>query len=143
MDPFSLTVGAVGLLVPALHATRILLNDISEWKKAPRSVKDLKGEIDLVEAAVESLKGIEDADWNLMSPGVKDQTESIVKTTTKSCELFTADLKHWTRHSQNGELKWRDKATIGFFKRNQVVSMTKQLENCKLSIIGTVSIATL
>jgi hypothetical protein len=40
-DPLSITASAVGIIVPALHGTRLLLEDLQQLKDAPKTVKRL------------------------------------------------------------------------------------------------------
>ena len=47
-DPFSITAGIAGIAAPALHGTRILLDDLRKISDAPALVKALEGDISLV-----------------------------------------------------------------------------------------------
>jgi hypothetical protein len=38
-DPLSIAASAVGIIVPALHGTRLLLEDLQQLKNAPKTVK--------------------------------------------------------------------------------------------------------
>ena len=40
-DPLSITASTVGIIVPALHGTRLLLEDLQQLKDAPKTVKRL------------------------------------------------------------------------------------------------------
>jgi hypothetical protein len=40
-DPLSITASVVGITVPALHGTRLLLEDLQQLKDAPKTVKRL------------------------------------------------------------------------------------------------------
>jgi hypothetical protein len=40
-DPLSVTASAVGIIVPALHSTQLLLKDLQQLKDTPKTVKRL------------------------------------------------------------------------------------------------------
>lgn len=55
VDPLSITASVVGVVVPALHATRLLLEDLQQLKDAPKTVKRLAEDVHSVDAALELL----------------------------------------------------------------------------------------
>jgi len=69
-NPLSITASVVGIIVPALHATRLLLADLQELKDAPKTVKRLVEDIYSVETALGLLKSIEEREWGLLSVDV-------------------------------------------------------------------------
>lgn len=142
-DPLGITAGAVGIIVPALHGTRLLLKDLQELKDAPKTVKRLNDDVHLVYAALELLKGVEDEDWKSLGQSVAEQSEATISSYMQACNFFRADLQKWTRHSEDGKLAWVDRANVGFFKKDQVKAMSEQLQSCKLAINLIVGIATL
>ena len=141
-DPLSVTAGVVGIIVPALHGTRLLLNDLQELKDAPKTVKRLTDDVHSVHAALELLKGVEDRDLKLLGERVAKQSEATIRSCMQACNLFRADLQKWTRHI-DGKLAWLDRANVGFFKKDQVKAMSEQLQCCKLAINLIVGVATL
>jgi hypothetical protein len=142
-DPLSITASIVGITVPALHGTRLLLDDLQQLKDAPKTVKRLTDDVHSVHAALELLKGIEDRDWKSLGKSVAEQSEETIRSCTQACNLFKADLQKWTRHSEDGKLAWQDRANVGFFKKDHVKAMSEQLQSCKLAINLIVGVATL
>lgn len=142
-DPLSITASVVSLTVPALHGTRLLLDDLQQLKDAPKTVKRLVEDVRSVDTALELVKGVEDREWELLGAGVAEQSKTTITSCTQACNLFRADLQRWTRHSDDGKLAWQDRASVGFFKQGQIKAMSEQLSNCKLTINSVVSIATL
>lgn len=142
-DPLSITASVVGLTVPALHGTRLLLDDLQQLKDAPKTVKRLVEDVRSVDTALELVKGVGDREWELLGAGVAEQSKTTITSCTQACNLFRADLQRWTRHSDDGKLAWQDRASVGFFKQGQIKAMSEQLSNCKLTINSVVSIATL
>jgi len=142
-DPLSVTASIVGIVGPALHATRLLLEDLQQLKDAPKVVKRLVEDVRSVDATLELLQSIEKREWDLLGAGVAEQTEATISSSTQACNLFRADLQKWTRHSEDGKLAWLDRANVGFFKKDQVKAMSEQLQCCKLAINLIVGVATL
>ncbi|KAL5330959.1 hypothetical protein ACEPPN_000486 [Leptodophora sp. 'Broadleaf-Isolate-01'] len=142
-DPLSITASIVGIVGPALHGTRLLLEDLQQLKDAPKTVKRLVEDVRSVGAALELLQSVEEREWGLLGAGVAEQAETTISSSTQACNLFRADLQKWTRHSEDGKLAWLDRANVGFFKKDQVKAMSEQLQSCKLAINLIVGVATL
>ena len=142
-DPLSVAANVVGLIIPALHGTRLLLNDLGNLKDAPKAVKRLVDDVHSIDAALKLLESVEDREWESLGAAVAEHSKTIISACTQTCGLFRTDLQRWTRHSEDGKLAWRDRANVGFFKQGQIKAMSEQLQNCKLSIESVVSIATL
>lgn len=142
-DPFSITAGAVGITVPALHGIRLLLEDLQQLKDAPKTVKRVVEDVHSVETALNLLQSVEDREWSLLGANVAEESKKTISSCTQACDLFRTDLQRWTRHSEDGKLGWKDRTNVGFFKQGQIKAMSEQLQNCKLTINSIVSIATL
>ena len=142
-DPLSITASVVGVVVPALHVTRLLLEDLQQLKDAPKTVKRLGEDVQSVDTALKLLKGIEEREWGLLGEDVAKQSKTTISSSTQACNLFRVDLQKWTRHSEDGKLVWLDRANVGFFKKDQVKAMSEQLQSCKLAINLIVGVATL
>jgi hypothetical protein len=54
-DPLSIAASVVGVTVPALHGTRLLLDDLQQIRDAPETVQRLKDEVRSVDMALTSL----------------------------------------------------------------------------------------
>lgn len=142
-DPLSITAGAVGITVPALHGIRLLLNDLQQLKDAPKTVRRLVEDVHSVETALKLLQGVDDREWDLLGESVAKESKTTISSCTQACDLFRLELQRWTRHSEDGTLAWRDRTNVGFLKQGQIKAMSEQLQNCKLTITSIVSIATL
>jgi Fungal N-terminal domain of STAND proteins len=129
--------------VPALHGTRLLLDDLDKLKDAPKIVKRLVDDLQSVDAALKLLQGVDEREWDSLGKSVAEQSKTTISNCTQACDLFRTTLQRWTKHSEDGKLAWMDRANVGFFKQGQVKAMSEQLQNCKLTINSVVSIATL
>lgn len=143
-DPLSITASIFGITVPALHGMRLLYGDLQKIKDAPDTIKDLRGDILSADRAVTLLQEMEESAWKSLGETVANEAKTVIAACGKACEAFRTDLKRWTSHSGVGrQLSWRDRANVGFFKQGQIESMSKQLQNCKISVNLIISIATL
>jgi hypothetical protein len=61
-NPLSITASIMGITVPALHGTRLLLDNLQQLKDTPKTIKRLTNNILSVHAALKLLKDIEDRD---------------------------------------------------------------------------------
>jgi hypothetical protein len=142
-DPLSITASAVGIIVPALHGTRLLLEDLQQLKDTPKTIKRLVEDVQSVDKALKLLQSVEEREWGLLGAGIAEQSKTTISSCTQACDLFRTDLQRWTRHSEDGKLAWQDRAKVGFFKKDQVKAMSEQLQSCKLAINLLVGVATL
>ena len=142
-DPLSITASVVGIIVPALHGTRLLLEDLQQLKDAPKIVKRLVEDVHSVDTALKLLQSVEDREWDLLGSGIAEQSKTTISSCTQAFDLFRTDLQRWTRHSDDSKLAWQDRVKVGFFKQGQIKAISEQLSNCKLTINSVVNIATL
>lgn len=142
-DPLTVAASIVGVTVPALHGTRLLLDDLKKLKDAPKTVKRLADDVHSFDVALKLLEGVEERGWKSLGTTIAEQSKTTISSCTQACDIFRTDLQRWTRHSEDGRLAWLDRANVGFFKQGQIKAMSEQLQNCKLVITTLVSIATL
>jgi len=142
-DPLSVAASVVGLTVPALHGTRILLDDLQKLQDAPKTIGRLADELRSVETALNLLEGVEAREWDMLGTTAAGWSKTTIGSYTHACKLFRVDVQRWTRHSDDGKLAWQDRANVGFFKREQIRAMSEQLQTFKLTINTIVSIANL
>lgn len=142
-EPLAVAASIVGITVPALHGTRLLLDDLERLKDAPKTVKRLTDDVRAVDATLNLLGGVNDRDWESLGTTVAVQSKTTIDSCKEACDLFRTDLQRWTRHSEGGKLAWLDRANVGFFKKAQVKAISEQLQSCKLIITNVVGVATL
>lgn len=140
-EPLSAAAGVVGIVVPAMHGARLLLNDVEKIREAPKTVAVLKEELEGLVLATEGLKAVEPSE--LKSLGVAEQSLSAIKTCDEACETFREKLQRWTKHSEDGKMSRRDRLKVGFFKDKNIQSLSTQLQTCKTTLISAVTNATL
>jgi len=142
-DPLSIAASITGVAVPALHAARLLLDDLQKIKDAPETVKRLEGDVSFVNMAITSLQEVKDQKWESLGGSVAQMSKETIGNWKRACNRFRTELQRWTSHSGDGRLTLRDRTKIGFMKQEQIKTMSEQLQNWKVTIISVVSIATL
>lgn len=142
-DPLTVSASVVGVVVPALHGTRLLLDDIKKIINAPKVIRELKDNLDSLDATLQLLQAIEETEWTLLGDNIAAQSKTTVNTCERACETFRSDLLRWTRRSKDGKLSLKDRARIGFFKESQIKAISQHLQSCKLTCSNVVTMATL
>lgn len=143
MDPLSITAGVMGIVAPTLHCVRLLVEDLQNIADAPNTVKALTNNLQSVELALDSLGAVTDSQWESLGDAITTQSKATITFCKTSCEEFKTSLDRWTRHSTDGTLSWRDRATLGIFRQDHIKSISKQLQQCNITLTSVTSIATL
>lgn len=142
-DPLSITTGVVGIVVPALHAARLLIDDLHNISEAPATVETLCQDVGFLEATLASLETVTPPQWAALGPSVVEQSKNAITSCTKSCTEFRTDLQRWTRHSVKGDISWRDRTSLGLFRQNQIKAMSEQLQKYRTTLDLLISTAIL
>lgn len=143
MDPLSITAGVVGIVAPTLHCVHVLVKDLQSIADAPEAVTALTNDLQSVDLALASVQTVTESQWRSLGDAVISQSRSVTTSCKTSCERFKTSLDRWTRHSTDGTLSWRDRATLGVFRQGHIKSMSEQLQNCNITLSSVASIATL
>ena len=143
MDPLSVTAGIVGIVAPTLRCVGLLVKELQAIANAPDAIKTLTTDLESVHLALASVQAVTDAQWKSLGETVTDQSKAAIILCKDSCERFKTSLDSWTRHSTDGKLSWRDRATVGFFRQGDIKSMSEMLRNCNITLASVASIATL
>jgi hypothetical protein len=142
-DPLSISASVVGIIVPALHGSRLLLDDLQCIIDAPKALETLKTDLNSVEMGLTSLRAVKDVEWELLGDPVVKHSTAAIQTCVKACDLFRTDLQRWTKHSDEGKLSWQDRVNVGFLKQRRIKAISDQLQTCQIGINSVVGIAIL
>lgn len=142
-EPFSIATGTVGIVVAVLHVTRKLTDDVKSIIDAPAAIQALRDDLQATVLALESLKDILETEWQSLGPTVAEQANHAMKAWGSACDIFRSDLQRWTRRSRSGELSWRDRTHVGFWKERQIKAMSEHLQSCKLACTSVATMGTL
>jgi hypothetical protein len=142
-EPILSTAAAiVGLIVPTLHITRILRNDVKRIRDAPQEIKDLSTDIDSYVDCLKLLQSVQQQEWDKLGAEAADKTQKAVRSREDACTGFHTQLKEWTKHSDpDGKQSRRDRFQIGFFEKEQIKGLQRQLQSGKASLNNTIAVA--
>jgi len=143
MDGVSAAAGIVGLVVPVIHAARILFDDINSILGAPETITLIRQDLESLKKTLAALDTVPPVDLDLLGPKVIIEIKSALNLCNHACVKFSADLRRWTRNLDDGKLLWLEKVKIGFFKQKRINALSAQLQNWKLTIDQVVNMATL
>lgn len=132
----------VGLVVPALHITRLLRDDIKRIKGAPQEIKDLGVDVDSHAGCLELLEKVPQPGWDKLGADTVDKTQKAIRCCQDACTGFNTQLKEWTKHSDpDGKLSRWDRFHIGVFEKEQIKVLQRQLQSGKASLNNIVVVA--
>jgi hypothetical protein len=69
-EPLSTTTSIIGIIMLALHSTRVLLEDLQGLKDAPKTITCLTNDVHSVYAGLELLHSVKDVDWESLGKGI-------------------------------------------------------------------------
>lgn len=142
-DPLSISASIVGIVVPVLHGTRLLLNDLEKIKNAPDTVEKLKEDVASISASVAFLKEIEDDVWASLGQELANHSKAALQSCDTACDAVRGDLQRWTKRSKGGTLSWLDRVNVGFFRDHQLKAHSSRLHTYRLTFNSIVGTATL
>lgn len=102
-NPLSITASVVGIIVPALHGTRLLLEDLQQLKDVPKTVKRLVEDVYSVDTSLKLLQNVENREWESLGVAIAEQSKTTISSCTQACDVFGTDLQRWTKHSEAGK----------------------------------------
>ncbi|KAH7139589.1 hypothetical protein B0J13DRAFT_638482 [Dactylonectria estremocensis] len=139
-DPLSIAASVIGIVGPTLHVLRILINDIKEIRDAPKNLRDLLGDLRLVGTALESIKSIQEEQWEILGRPTADLAIATIEKTIETLKEVDQDLE---KYSQKEKISKLDRGVLGFWKKKDLEGMSAQLHTCQASITSLTSTATL
>jgi hypothetical protein len=145
MEPLGVTANILGVVVPAVQAVRLLIDDIQRISDAPAAITSLRAELVTSHDILDSLRRTEELPWNSLGETIMAQSMSANTSYEESCKRLRAALNRWTRHSDDasGRLTFLDRTNVGFFKQSQLKTMTAAVEKCKTTLTLVVNVGTL
>jgi hypothetical protein len=135
MDPFSITVGALGITeftLSSIDKLRGLINSLAEAKEV---VQDIASSLEAIQRPLAALREVQFRD----SAGYTAAKEDLDKTGVaeavnqcgKACADFTTKLEQWTKHSSNSKLSIRDRLSIGVWNKEKIRTFRMRVQSCQ------------
>jgi len=139
-DPLSITTSVVGLTTAALQSVQFLAKTISDIKDVPDVIKSIRADLQAVEPALVNLnKEVQSGGSQIV---LSDQIKPALENCNRACTTFHSQLNHWMRHSTEEKTFWMDRWRVGLFGQEKIKSFKGQLNDCKSTLIVTLSTAT-
>jgi len=135
MDPFSITVGALGITELALSSIDKLRNLIDSLAEAKEVVQDITSNLEAVQrplAALKELKISDSATYNAAKEDLeKTGVAEAVNKCGQACADFTTKLEQWTKHSSSTKLSLRDRLSVGVWNKEKIRTFRTQVQSCQ------------
>ena len=144
MDPFSITVGALGITEFAISSIEKLHNFINSLAEAKEVVQDIAANLEAVQrplAALSELKISNSATYNEAKKDLeKTGVAEAVNECGQACAEFTKKLEQWTKHSSSTKLSIRDRLSVGVWNKEKIRTFRTRVQSCQAIVqfaIGT------
>jgi hypothetical protein len=135
MDPFSITVGALGITdfaISSIGQLHDLINGLAEAKDVVQDVALSLEAIQLPLSALESLKISDSAVYATAKDDIeKAGVAKAVNNCGKACNDFTKKLEQWTKHSSTTKLSLRDRLSVGVWNKEKIRTLRTQVQSCQ------------
>ncbi|RGP62527.1 ATP-nad kinase [Fusarium longipes] len=130
----------IGIVAPALHATRVIVDDIKAIKNAPRDLADLLESLELVQAAFRSVESVDKVVWEDLDAVILQLVQGTMKRAGDILETAEGKLK---KYKEKKRISMTDRGILGFWLKTDLKDISNQLQTCQGSITSLACIATL
>ncbi|KAI1839711.1 hypothetical protein JX266_014079 [Neoarthrinium moseri] len=138
MDPFSITVGALGITDFAISSIEKLHNSINNLVEAKDVVQDIATNLEAVQRPLAALAGITMLDQEAFDAAKDDLKKTgvveAVNHCGQACDDFTKKLEKWTKHSSDQKLSLRDRFSVGLWNREKISTFRTRVQCCQATV---------
>ncbi|KAF7718608.1 Uncharacterized protein PECH_006338 [Penicillium ucsense] len=147
MDPFSITVGALGITQFAMNSISGLRNVVNSLDEAKDVLQDVTSGLEAIQRPLSALEQLQISDEQIYT-AVKEDLESTgvaeaVNKCGQTCARFSEKLEKWTRHSSATKLSLRDRLSIGLWNKENIQTLKTQVYSCQATVQFAVTSAQL
>lgn len=135
MDPFSITVGALGITefaISSIDHLRGLINSLAEAKEV---VQDIASTLEAVQRPLAALKELSFSDSATYTAAKEDLEKTgvakAVNECGQACDDFAEKLKRWTKHSNSKKMSVRDRLSVGVWNKESIHTFRTQIQSCQ------------
>jgi hypothetical protein len=144
MDPFSISIAAVGISGTAITSVSALRKTIAAVKDAHEDINDIRAQLDKIRSPLDALQAlVTDTDAEMSATFkqalLKTGMANAVNDCGKACEAFDKRLQKWTRHSREDKLSLRDKMLVGIWNKERVRTFRTRVETCQRTVHFAIS----
>jgi len=138
MDPFSITVGAIGIADVALSSILRLRDLINGLAEAKQVLQDISSDLDGIHHPLQALQALSVPNADISNEALLDLKKvglaDVVNRCGKACGDFSVSLGKWTRHSGLAKLSLRDRLSVGLWNREKIQSLRTQVRSCQRNV---------
>ena len=135
MDPFSITVGTLGITGFALSSIEHLRDLIGSFADAKDVVQDITSNLEAIQHPLTTLEQLTISDHATYAEAKSDlEITGVVEAVNRcgqACADFTWKLQQWTKHSNNSKLSLRDRFSVGLWNREKIRTFRTQIQSCQ------------
>ncbi|EPS34466.1 hypothetical protein PDE_09430 [Penicillium oxalicum 114-2] len=147
MDPFSITVGALGITQFAMESINGLKNLVNSLYEAKDVLQDVTSGLEAIQRPLTALERLQVSDEQIYT-AVKEDLESTgvaqaVKECGNKCAEFSKKLEKWTRHSSATRLSLRDRLSVSLWNKESIQTLKTQVYSCQATVQFAVTSAQL
>lgn len=135
MDPFSISVGALGITDFAITSIDLLRDTINGLVEAKDVVQDIASSLEAIRRPLSALEDIGIFDEEVYASAKEDMEKAgvpeAVNNCGQACDNFTKKLKQWTKHSSSTKLSLRDRLSVGVWNKERIRTLRAQVQSCQ------------
>lgn len=138
MDPFSITVGALGITDFAISSIVQLHNFIDSLAEAKDVVQDVNSNLEGIQHPLAALEALSLCDGATSSAAKADLKKTgvveAVNNCGQACDEFTKNLKKWTKHSSTTKMSLSDRLSVGVWNKERIRTFRTQVQTCQATV---------
>jgi len=135
MDPFSITVGALGITEFAISSIDHLRGLINSLAEAKETVQDIASTLEAVQRPLAALKELNFSDSATYTAAKEDlENTGVTKAVNEcgqACDNFAEKLKRWTKQYNSKKMSIRDRLSVGVWNKESIYTFRTQIQSCQ------------
>jgi hypothetical protein len=135
MDPFTITVGALGITdfaISSIGKLHELINSLAESKDL---VQDIAANLEAVQRPLAALAEIKISDKGAYNAATEDLKKTgvaeAVNQCGQACAKFAEKLEQWTSHSK---FSLRDRFSVGIWNKERIRTLRTRVQSCQVIV---------
>ncbi|RYP59021.1 hypothetical protein DL769_008712 [Monosporascus sp. CRB-8-3] len=138
MDPFAITVGALGITGFASSSIVKLRDFINGLAEAKDLLQDIVSNLEGIERPLAALEKLSIPDEATSTAAQEDLKKTgVAEAVNKcghACDNFAKNLKKWTQHSRTTKLSLRDRFSVGVWNKEKIRTFRIQVQSCEATV---------
>jgi Fungal N-terminal domain of STAND proteins len=135
MDPFTITVGALGITEFAISSIVQLHDFINDVAQAEEVLQDVVLNLEGIQRPLSTLEALSISDGQTSHAAKEDLKKTgvveAVNNCGQACHNFSENLRKWTKHSGSAKLSLRDRLSVGVWNKEKIRTFKTQVQSCQ------------